>query len=164
MSYGPPVEEREPRRVVLADGRWTRDVQDEPTRRALVRFGAGTALALGLLALAAALLAERAAQQEGVTDARRVTEVVAHTVIEPQLTPGLVRVDAAELDRLDSLVREHVLGHTKILRVKLWTSTGRILYSDEPRLMGQRYPLEGDELEVLRSGGVEAESSDLRGA
>ena len=147
--------------VVLADGRRTSSPQVEPTRRALVRFGLGTALALCLLMLVAALLADRAAQQEGVSDARRVTELVAHTVIEPQLDQALLLGDPDALQRLDELVREHVLGHTSILRVKLWTQDGRILYSDEPRLMGLAYSLEGDEREVLLEGGVHAGRSEL---
>ena len=148
-------------RIVLADGRQATEAQDEPTRRALLLFGAGTLLALCVLGLAAALLADRVAQREGVSDARRVTEVVAHTVIEPELTAELLQGDPDELVRLDRLVREHVLGHTRILRVKLWTSSGRILYSDEPRLMGMSYALEAEEEAVLAQGGVEAESSDL---
>jgi signal transduction histidine kinase len=45
--------------------------------------------------------------------------------------------------------------------VKLWSADGRIVYSDERRLIGERYPLGADELRVLRDGGVEAEISDL---
>lgn len=161
VAYGHDVTGSACERVVLADGRQGRDPHDEPTRRALVLFGVATALALCVLGLAAALLADRAARRQGVSDARHITEVVAHTVIEPQLTPELLAGDPDELARLDRLVREHVLGPTEILRVKLWTASGEILYSDEPRLMGLSYPLGDDEREVLVEGGVEAERSRL---
>ena len=44
-----------------------------------------------------------------------------------------------------------------VVRVKLWTPDGRIVYSDEPRLIGARYPPD----EPLEAGRVEAEVSDL---
>jgi len=34
----------------------------------------------------------------------------------------------------------------------VWTSDGRIVYSDEPRLIGRRYPLGEDEREALVDG------------
>ena len=48
-----------------------------------------------------------------------------------------------------------------MLRIKIWTADGRIVYSDETRLIGDRFPLGADELEVLASGGTDAEISDL---
>ena len=49
------------------------------------------------------------------------------------------------------------------VRVKLWRPDGRIVYSDEPRLRGVRFRLDHEEREVLATGGVEAEVSDLSG-
>ena len=48
-----------------------------------------------------------------------------------------------------------------VVRIKLWDEKGHILYSDEPRLVGRRYPLNADDLSVLRSGGSSASVSDL---
>jgi two-component system, NarL family, sensor kinase len=45
--------------------------------------------------------------------------------------------------------------------VKIWTPTGRIVYSDEPQLIGQRYDLQADDKAVIATGGVDAEVSDL---
>ena len=45
----------------------------------------------------------------------------------------------AALAALDRIVQERVLGE-RVVRVKLWTRDGRIVYSDEPRLIGSRYP------------------------
>ncbi len=49
----------------------------------------------------------------------------------------------------------------KIVRVKIWTAGGRIVYSDKHRLIGSRYKLGADDLAVLRGGGVDAGLSDL---
>ena len=48
-----------------------------------------------------------------------------------------------------------------LVRVKLWTPEGKIVYSDEHRLIGASYPLAMDEQEVLRDNTVAAELSDL---
>ena len=53
-----------------------------------------------------------------------------------------------------------ILGGS-VVRVKLWTRDGTILYSDEPALIGQRFALGEDELELFETGGAEAELSDL---
>ena len=66
----------------------------------------------------------------------------------------------AALERLDRLVQERVLSE-RVVRVKLWTRDGRIVYSDEPRLIGAMYPRGDDEIEALRSGETHAELSDL---
>jgi signal transduction histidine kinase len=47
--------------------------------------------------------------------------------------------------------------------VKIWALDGRIVYSDEPRLIGSRFPLDESKLEVVETGGSEAELSDLDG-
>jgi signal transduction histidine kinase len=43
----------------------------------------------------------------------------------------------------------------------VWNAEGRILYSDEPRLIGAHYPLAADDLAALRSGRTSAGVSDL---
>ena len=48
-----------------------------------------------------------------------------------------------------------------VVRVKLWTLDGRIVYSDEPRLVGRRFALEPSELAAVRRGIVESDVSDL---
>ena len=47
------------------------------------------------------------------------------------------------------------------MRVKIWTASGRIIYSDEPRLIGQRFQLGADDLGTIRTGGVAADVSNL---
>jgi signal transduction histidine kinase len=57
-------------------------------------------------------------------------------------------------------LREQVLAEP-VVRVKIWTADGRILWSDEPRLIGRRFRLSPDEAEALREGRTNAEVSDL---
>ena len=46
---------------------------------------------------------------------------------------------------------------------ELWGQDGRILYSDEPRLIGSRFPLDDAKREALRTGGTKVELSALAG-
>ena len=48
-----------------------------------------------------------------------------------------------------------------LVRVKVWNRQGKILYSDEPRLIGEPYGLAADERRSLDVGVIEAEVSDL---
>jgi signal transduction histidine kinase len=89
-----------------------------------------------------------------------VTALAAHSLVERNVTPGLLRGDPAAVARLDRVVRGSVVdGRT--VRVKIWRDDGRILYSDDHRLIGSRYPLGADELTTIRQGKVAAEVSDL---
>jgi signal transduction histidine kinase len=48
------------------------------------------------------------------------------------------------------------------MRVKLWTPQGRVVYSDEPRLIGQQFPLDAEGRLALRGTGPIGGVSDLR--
>ncbi len=48
-----------------------------------------------------------------------------------------------------------------VVRVKLWTPDGRIVYSDEHRLIGSRYSLSAEDRASFSSKEVDAEISDL---
>lgn len=147
--------------VVLADGRSAGRRASEPTRAALQRIGVGTALLLVVLLLATWVLTQRAAEQEGVADARMLTQVLADTVVEPALEDAVLRSDPAVLARLDALVEERLIGSAGVMRVKLWTTSGEILYSDEPRLMGSTFQVTDQQRTVLSGGGSQGAVSRL---
>jgi two-component system, NarL family, sensor kinase len=76
------------------------------------------------------------------------------------LRDGVLRRQPEALTRLDDRVLGQVLS-TSVVRVKLWSADGTILYSDEPAIIGRRFGLGEDEQRLLRDGGAEAELSDL---
>jgi two-component system, NarL family, sensor kinase len=98
--------------------------------------------------------------KESVRDARRVTRVLATTAIEPALDDGILRSTPASVARMDRIVRGRVL-RDPVVRVKIWAPDGRIVYSDQPQLIGTTYPLGADERAAFRQNTVEAELSDL---
>ena len=131
-----------------------------PQTRALLQYGAAAVLALGLAAVAGGVASRTVAEHEAVSDAVLVTRVLTRTVIEPNLSDGLLSGEPDAVARLDELFLDKIIGEA-VVRVKLWTPDGRILYSDDHRLLGRRYALEADQLDVLRTGRIEAEVSDL---
>src|SRR4051794_939968 len=99
----------------------------------------------------------------GVDHERRAAErqaQLAAAAIGPRITKGVERGDPRALARLDRAVRGMLL-RDPVARVKVWAPDGRILYSDERRLVGDRFPLEADERKILANGGVSSDLSDL---
>src|SRR5215213_3510648 len=105
-------------------------------------------------------MGERLAREQAVEDARTRTELIAETVIEPSLSSGLLDIEAGDLDRFDRVILSRVLGGD-IVRVKVWDADGLVIYSDEPRLIGQTFEVTPEQQAVLRDGGSRAEVSDL---
>src|SRR3954451_4086551 len=129
-------------------------------RAEVAKFAIAGLAALVVLALVGWLVLSRATRHEAIADAKRLTEVDARAAIEPNLADGLAAGDRRALHRLDRVVRTRVLGHD-VVRVRIWTADGRIVYSDRRSQVGTRYTLGDDEREILRDGGVDAEISDL---
>ena len=128
---------------------------------AVGRFVLGSVLALAVIVVGGYLALRHVTIQEAQRDTRDRVLVEGRLVEAAGLTDGILRRDPAALARLDDVVLGQVLAGS-IVRVKLWAPDGTILYSDEPALIGRRYPLGEDERELLRTGGAQAEVSDLR--
>src|SRR5438067_2260031 len=82
----------------------------------------------------------RTGTTEAISQAREVAGIDGHALAEPNLMDGLVDGDPAARSRIDSVVRQRILSE-RVVRVKVWTSTGHIAYSDEPRLIGRTFDL-----------------------
>jgi two-component system NarL family sensor kinase len=128
--------------------------------RPVLQFAVSGLLALLLVGIGAFFVLRSQGDAESVRDARRLTRILGTTAIEPALTDGLVRGDPAAIARLDRLVRDRVIVDP-VVRVKLWTPDGRIVYSDEHRLIGARYALSDEDRASFKSSEVDAEISDL---
>ena len=126
----------------------------------VAQFLAAGFLALIVVSLATNQLSQRAANEEAVTDALTVTELLASSVAEPVIPRGLAKGDAGAIDQFDRTVLKRLLVDD-VKRIKIWDRTGRIVYSDKTALIGERFDLDADEREVLAEGGSDAEVSDL---
>jgi two-component system NarL family sensor kinase len=127
---------------------------------AVLRFSAAGLVVVLLIAVGSGLVLRRSATAEAVRDARQLNQVFGEGIVEQHLPDSLLVGDRQALGRLDRVVRERVLT-AGVIRVKLWSPAGRIIYSDAAQLIGDMEPLEDDKLEVLFGGGSVAEVSDL---
>ncbi|MBV8981249.1 MAG: integral membrane sensor signal transduction histidine kinase [Acidimicrobiia bacterium] len=100
------------------------------------------------------------ATTEAIRNARDIATVDAHAVAEPLLSDAVLAGDPVATQQLDSVVRQRIIGD-RVVRVKLWTPGGRVVYSDEPRLIGRTFSLGSDEAETLKDGQPAADLSDL---
>jgi signal transduction histidine kinase len=128
--------------------------------RAVATFAISGLLAVALLGVIEAIVLRNVGTSDAIRDARNLSTVVANGLVQPALREGLLRGDPQAIAALDRVVKGRVLDKT-ILRVKLWTASGRIVYSDEHRLIGARYGLGPEEQDVLRGSGADADLSDL---
>ncbi len=130
------------------------------TRRVVVRLVAGIVLVLVAVTIGGALAARRLAEREAVNDSASMADVLAETVVQPALTDALLAGDPAAVRVFDTLVRDRVLSDS-LVRVKIWNPDGKVLYADQPDLIGRTFPLDPEEREVLRNPRTVAEISDL---
>lgn len=128
--------------------------------RLIGRFAVAGVVVLALVSALTALASRRIGTDQAIADAQRVTYTTGKGIIEPLLDPRLMEQDRDALEHLDQSVRGTVLKGS-LVRVKLWSQDGVVLYSDESRLIGQQFELEADKLEVFETGEAHAEVSDL---
>jgi signal transduction histidine kinase len=132
-----------------------------PDRGAVLKFAVSGLAVVVVLGVVGFQLLRRAGTNAAISDAKRVTRLAGQGIVEPAVTRGLVRGDPRAVARVDRVVRSRVL-RDPVVRVKIWTRDGRIVYSDERHLIGSRYRLGKDEVEVLDTGKIQAAVSDLK--
>src|SRR3954451_19013566 len=146
--------------TVLADRRVSsspRGPAHETTRRLI----AGSLAGLLILVVAGYLIGSQLAERQVLTDARRFSALLAIGVVGVPLTPALLAGDPRAIAELNGVVQHRLMPRTSLRRVKVWSSEGRILYSDDRREIGDVFPLTGTQRRLLRTGGTWAEISDL---
>ena len=105
----------------------------------VVQFLAAGFVTLVAVVIATQALSRSAADDEAIAGARSLTRVLAVSVAQPAVPRGLVRGDAAAIDRLDRQVLKRLLVED-VLRIKIWAADGTILYSDRTELIGSSVP------------------------
>ena len=160
----PEAPERAPVWTTLADGRvHSKDKMAVSTARVLLQVGIAALIVIGLVVAGGVVVARRTAEREAINGAAQVTDLLAEAVVQPALQDSLLGDSPATARAgLDAVVTKLVLSNS-VVRVKLWTPEGRIVYSDEKRLIGQTYPMEAEHREALTDPQVVAEVSELKG-
>ncbi len=128
---------------------------------AVARFMLGSLVAIAVIGAGGFFALRNVAVDEAERFTHERVRSAGRIVEASGLRDSIVRRDQAAIDQLDELVQGQILDDT-ILRVKLWTRDGTILYSDVFDLIGRRFPLGEEELELFeQSGAADSELSDL---
>jgi len=149
------------RPVVVSRGR---DHTPQPVRRTgrlVVLAAAGAVVVLVVVAIVGVFAARKLAERQAVNDAANTADLLAEAIVQPALTDSIAIGDPAAVQALDSALKEY-LNSSTLVRVKVWTRDGRIVYSDEPKLIGRQFGVDKEADEVFAHPSTRAEVSDLK--
>ena len=159
-DHPPSAVPARPAWIVLTDARGSGRATSVPQlRRVLLQMAAAALVVLVVVGVVGALISRHSAEDESVHQAAELTNVLAESVVQPALTDAMVDNPTAAA-ALDGLVRSRVLS-ADLVRVKIWSPAGRILYSDEPRLVGRTFGLDAGARRSLSDPQVRADVTDL---
>jgi signal transduction histidine kinase len=127
----------------------------------VAQFAAIGLAAVAIVGFATLVASRRIGEREAITDARTTTLIKAQGLVEPVVTDGLATGDPVAVAAVSDVVEHGVLDSSSLVRVKIWTADGTIVYSDESRLEGAHFGLGADEVDALQSGVIKADVSDL---
>lgn len=126
----------------------------------ITQFMLAGLVAVAIVGFGTAIASRRIGEREAIVDARTTALVRAQGFVEPAVTDGLIVGEPGAVAKVARVVETAVIDQ-QLVRVKIWTRAGRIVYSDESRLEGSQFPLGADEIEAIQKGAVVADVSDL---
>jgi len=135
-------------------------VPPSSTGAAVARFTLGSVAAIAVVIIGGFFALRAVTIKEAVRATQDQVLVEGHLVEQAGLKDGLLRGDPQAIAYLDDLVHHQILN-ASIVRVKVWSRDGTILYSDKKELIGHHYGLGADELLLFTNGGAKASLSDL---
>lgn len=109
-------------------------------RREVLRFAIPGAIGVVLLVTASLVAAVAVAREQSVQDARTAAQWLVRTVVEPRIDEGLKTGSPARMAELDAAFSASISG-SDVKAIRLWNEDGVIIYSNDPRLIGEQFPL-----------------------
>jgi len=128
--------------------------------RPIARFALASLAAAAVVVVGGYFALREVGLDEAERDTKDRVRAEASLVEQAGLRNGILRGDPAAIARLDDLVLARIITD-EVVRVKVWSKDGTVLYSDEPRLIGEKFELGEGELSLFERGGADAELSDL---
>ena len=115
-------------------------LEQSVVREAVVRFVTSSVILLLTLMGATLFTAGQIARQEALRDARTRGSAIGNLVAGPLVTARIRAHAPGASDELAAVMHNR-MSDGSLLHVKLWTSTGEVLWSDETELVGRQFPL-----------------------
>src|SRR5688500_13396124 len=134
-----------------------------PCLTLLAKFSITSFVLLAALGLSLGLALTRHFEEQAIEQQKLVVSSLVLPVVGPYIDEGLLEDGA--LDDRYSMIEQSLsfLGNAGLVRIKIWNRAGMVLYSDEPRLVGQSFPVEDDLIEAFE-GETIAQLTNLGGA
>ncbi|WP_343907539.1 sensor histidine kinase [Nocardioides aquiterrae] len=149
----------------------------------LLRSPVALFLTIGILTAAGIIvgtnvLADRAAADEAISEARDTTQLLAQSVVAPEFPPRAVHLRPEnatqyliQLEKFDSEVQARLLKTDRPYRINIWSANGRLIYTSQLDVLfedlfkngssGQpSLTLDDEQRRILRKGGVGSEIAD----
>lgn len=125
--------------------------EDRFVGAAIRRFLLSGLVALLVISIPFALWARSIARDIAETDVLNLTQRLADYAISPSMADGLLRGDEQVLDQLEDRLAPWMTDEA-IVRIKIWSESGTVLYSDIRGLVGATFDLEPWARELLAGG------------
>ncbi len=132
----------------------------DSTTWAVSRFMLGSLVAIAVICVGGFFGLRSIAISQAQMDTADRVRIEGGLIEENLKATGTIPGTLATNQQIDDLVRGRILNNS-VMRVKIWSRDGRILYSDEPKLVGRTFPLAPDQQTLFERGGTAAELSDL---
>src|SRR3989442_833815 len=130
----------------------------DPVARTLPTFVALGVLILVLVGAAGVAVPRKVAIDRSIEQARQLTALSAR-IVQPRVDNGLLTGDAEASARVASIVSEAVL-HPPVVGVKIWAPDGTVVYSNDLKVIGQRFASGAEILRELGPNEVLTKLSD----
>src|SRR5712692_6869083 len=122
--------------------------------RLMTRFALGSLLAFLAVGITVSVVVSRELRNRQEDAARFHAQFVAESILRYELSASDVSaplaVNGPRYRELVQFVRARIL-QSPVVRVKIWSRDGTIVFSDEPRLVGQRFAVD-EELKEAFAG------------
>ena len=105
----------------------------------------------------------RRSTHEAIRDAANKADLIAKDIIQPLLTDQLIDGDPVAIAKIDARTKDLVARGT-VKRVKIWSPDGVVLYSDETRLLGQKFAFDAGAQSAINENRTVSSISDLKDA
>ena len=146
-------------RVLASPGSTTPVPAPVSLRRIVIQATVSVVVVMAVVAAAAVIVNERLAKQEAVHEVARTTDLLAESIVQPALTNAMATRPHVASAVLTSRLASSA-STSQVARVKLWTPSGLVLYSDETRLVGKTFALDDEAQRALTVPQTEAGITD----
>ncbi len=119
--------------------------------------GLGAVLVVGALTLVAL---SRISASEALRAAEERARLAGRGIVEPALDDAIAEPPSESASGSEHAATLAAL--TRVVRVKVWSPSGRIVYSDEPQLVGQQFAPKADHAEAIADGEIHSERDSGR--